>query len=254
MTQQWLLQQPDPAWPRSGCSSGPGEGSPECLVVFFPCTCRFLILFCPSMRSLCCAVLCCGNWVLPLSQAAPSIWEGCSDSLNPCDHSWAQGLHLQTPAAISVGSALELCCTALCLSPRLLLSPEVLGCLVLPPSSCGIQAVGAEKQCFPPCWCWRGEPGLGMQLRFCGGCDWWRWDLFGASGAACCPHLTGHSRASTWAPSQNPSLLPGQRCLLVSLRQQQIWEKSASFLLGKVGIQGSPVAMVATDHPDAASC
>lgn len=47
----------------------------------------------------------------------------------------------------------------------------------------------------------------------------------------------------------SPSLLPGQGFLLASLRQQQIWEKSVSFLLGKVENQGSPVAMVATDHP-----
>lgn len=81
--------------------------------------------------------------------------------------------------------------------------------------------------------------------------------LAAASGAARwaqhqSPHQTGDSRASAWAPSQgqiSPSLLPGQRFLLMSLRQQQIWEKSVSFLLGKVEIQGSPVAMVAADHP-----
>lgn len=46
-----------PGWPRSGCRSGPGKDSPEYLMfVFFSYTCRFLILYCWSMRSLCYAM------------------------------------------------------------------------------------------------------------------------------------------------------------------------------------------------------
>lgn len=103
---------------------------------------------------------------------------------------------------------------------------------------------------------WR-EPGFGMRFRAL-----WRLRLMavgvpGACGAALwvqhqSPHLIWDSRTQPGHLPQGqitPTLLPGQRFLLAYLRQQQIWEKSVSFLPGKVESQGSPVAMVAADHP-----